>query len=147
MNQRYDVTHYWCVYIFSLHPFLIRIVGGGVHTGSTRHVGHWIAYCTCPRWLWWGRIFGGIKIDRGKPKYSEKTCPRATLSTTIPTWPDWGSNTDRRGGKPATNRLSYGAACLLSFKQLHPVPEDGDFVTWERGSNKIMEKSVQWESS
>jgi hypothetical protein len=29
---------------------------------------------------------------QGKPKFSEKTCP------------------GRRGGKPATNRLSYGAA-------------------------------------
>jgi hypothetical protein len=27
------------------------------------------------------------EIDRGKPKYSEKTCPSATLSTTNPTWP------------------------------------------------------------
>jgi hypothetical protein len=27
-----------------------------------------------------------------------------------PTWPDPGVNPDRRGGKPATNRLSYGAA-------------------------------------
>jgi hypothetical protein len=27
---------------------LIRIVGGGVQTGSTRHVGHSLAYCTCP---------------------------------------------------------------------------------------------------
>jgi hypothetical protein len=24
------------------------------------------------------------------------------------TWPDLGLNTDSRGGKPATNRLSYG---------------------------------------
>jgi hypothetical protein len=39
----------------------------------------------------------------------EKTCPSATLSTTNATWPDPGSNTGRRGGKPATNRLSYGA--------------------------------------
>jgi hypothetical protein len=31
-----------------------------------------------------------------------------------PTWPDLGLNPDRRrGGKPATNRLSYGAAILL----------------------------------
>jgi hypothetical protein len=30
--------------------------------------------------------------------------------TTNPTWPDPGLNPDRRGGKPATNRLSYGAA-------------------------------------
>jgi hypothetical protein len=28
--------------------FLICIVGGGVQTGSTRHVGHSLAYCTCP---------------------------------------------------------------------------------------------------
>jgi hypothetical protein len=29
-----------------------------------------------------------------------------------PTWPDPGLNPGRRGGKPATNRLNYGAACL-----------------------------------
>jgi hypothetical protein len=45
---------------------------------------------------------------QGKPKYLEKTCPSATLWTTNPTWPDPGSNRDRWGGKPATNRLSYG---------------------------------------
>jgi hypothetical protein len=28
--------------------FLICIVGGGVQTGSPRHVGHLLAYCTCP---------------------------------------------------------------------------------------------------
>jgi hypothetical protein len=33
-----------------------------------------------------------------------------TLSTTNPTLPDPGSNPSRRGGKPATNRLSYGTA-------------------------------------
>jgi hypothetical protein len=26
----------------------ICIVGGGVESGSTRHVGHSLAYCTCP---------------------------------------------------------------------------------------------------
>jgi hypothetical protein len=30
-----------------------------------------------------------------------------------PTWPDPGLNPGRRGGKPATNRLSYGAALTL----------------------------------
>jgi hypothetical protein len=35
---------------------------------------------------------------------------RHTLSTTNPTWLDPGLNPGRRGGKPATNRLSYGAA-------------------------------------
>jgi hypothetical protein len=51
---------------------------------------------------------------QGKRKYSEKTCPSATLSTTNPTWPDPGSNAGRRGGKPATNRFSYGAALRSS---------------------------------
>jgi hypothetical protein len=53
--------------------------------------------------------FGGMNWH-GKPKYSEKTCPGSTSSTTNPTWPDPDSNPGRRGGKPATNRLSYGAA-------------------------------------
>jgi hypothetical protein len=46
----------------------------------------------------------------GKPKYSEKTYPSATLSTTNPTWLDPGSKPGRCNGKLATNRLSYGAA-------------------------------------
>jgi hypothetical protein len=46
----------------------------------------------------------------GEPKYSEKTCPSAALSTTNPTWPDPYSNLGRRGGKPAINCLSYGTA-------------------------------------
>jgi hypothetical protein len=69
---------------------------------------HWMAYCTCPGWLWWWRIWWN-EDWQGKPKYSEKTYPSATLSTTNPTWTDPGSNPDRRGGKPATNPLSYGA--------------------------------------
>jgi hypothetical protein len=81
--------------------FLNSHSGGGVQAGSTRHVGHWMAYCTCPGWrIWWYDDW------HGKPKYSEKTCPSATLSTTNPTWPDPG----RRGEKPATNRMSCGAA-------------------------------------
>jgi hypothetical protein len=39
-----------------------------------------------------------------------KCCPSATLSTTNRPWPYSGSNPDRRGGKPTTNSLSYGAA-------------------------------------
>jgi hypothetical protein len=61
------------------------------------------------RWMWGGRC---NENWQGKPKYSEKICSRATLSTINPTWPDLGSNPGRRGGKPATNSLSYGAACV-----------------------------------
>jgi hypothetical protein len=48
---------------------------------------------------------------QGKPKYSEKTCPSATLSTTKShmTRPGLEPQT-AEGGKPATNRLSYDAA-------------------------------------
>jgi hypothetical protein len=65
------------------------------------------------RWMWngwWNENW------LGKPKYSEKTCPDATLSTTNATWPYLNSNLGRRGGKPATNRLSYGAAVELVKK-------------------------------
>jgi hypothetical protein len=47
---------------------------------------------------------------QGKPKNSEKTCPSAALSITDPMWLDLGSNQGRRGGKPATNLLSYSTA-------------------------------------
>jgi hypothetical protein len=42
---------------------------------------------------WWNENW------QGKPKYSQKTCPSATLSTTNPTWLDVGSNPGRRDGK------------------------------------------------
>jgi hypothetical protein len=54
---------------------------------------------------WWWVWSGRWNDWQGKPKYSEETCLSATLSTTNPTWRD----PDRRGGKPATNRLSYGS--------------------------------------
>jgi hypothetical protein len=55
---------------------------------------------------------------QGKPNYSEKSCPDATLSTTNPTLPDPGLNSGRRGGKPATNRFSYGAALKGDFLEI-----------------------------
>jgi hypothetical protein len=53
-----------------------------------------------------------------EPKCSEKTCPSATLSTTNRKWPDPGPNPGRRGGKPATNRLSYGAAYVHHHRNM-----------------------------
>jgi hypothetical protein len=53
---------------------------------------------------------GGM-IGRG----NRSTCPNAALSTTNPTCcPD--ADSGRRGGKPASNRLSYGMA--LGFTHL-----------------------------
>jgi hypothetical protein len=54
---------------------------------------------------------------KGKPKYWEKTCPSATLSTTNPTWLTLGLNPGRRGGMQATNRLSHGAAQGLHYSK------------------------------
>jgi hypothetical protein len=71
------------------------------------------------------------KLVEWRPKYSEKTCPSATLSTTNPTWPDPGSNPGRRGGKPATNRLSYGAPehyvndIFVSWNRIIQMPTNG----------------------
>jgi hypothetical protein len=68
-----------------------------------------VAHCTCPGWLWGWRIWWNENLQ-GNPKYSEKTYPSATLSTTNPTLRHPGANPDLRCGKPANNRLSYGAA-------------------------------------
>jgi hypothetical protein len=55
----------------------------------------------------------------GETEVLGEILPNATLSTTNPTWPDVGSKPGRRGGKQATNRLSYGTAhvyiCLYAF--------------------------------
>jgi hypothetical protein len=50
---------------------------------------------------------GGINYQ-GKPEYSEKICPSATLSTTNSTGSDLRSNPDRHGNL-LTNRQSYGS--------------------------------------
>jgi hypothetical protein len=78
---------------------------------SPLYCGHFWPVVPAPddRWGWLWNNWWNKDWD-GKPKYSEKTCPSATLPTTNPTWSDPGSNPGRRGGKPATNRLSYGAA-------------------------------------
>jgi hypothetical protein len=48
----------------------------------------------------------------GETEVLGENLPQRPLSTTNPTWADPGSNPGRRGGKSATNRLSYGAALV-----------------------------------
>jgi hypothetical protein len=98
-----------CIY------FLIRLLGGGVQLGPLGTAATDWPIVACPGWLWWWRIWWNVDWQR-KLKYSEKICPSATLSTANTTWPDPGSNPGRRDGKPAANRLSYGAAL---FTYLH----------------------------
>jgi hypothetical protein len=88
---------------------------GWGETESTWYVGHYFVYGTTPddtcRW-WWMWSSRWNENWQGKPKYSEKTYPSATLSTTNLTWPDLGSNHGRHGGKPTTDYLS----CMTALR-------------------------------
>jgi hypothetical protein len=77
-------------------------------TELTWYCGHYWHIVPAPDDRWWSLWSNWWNEDwQGKPKYWEKTCPSATLSTN-PTWLESGSNRGRRGGKPVTNRLSNG---------------------------------------
>jgi hypothetical protein len=70
-----------------------------------------LAYCTTPRWKVMVIVEKLVEWRlAGETDILEENMPRATLSTTNFTWLDPSLNPGRRGGKPATNRLSYGAA-------------------------------------
>jgi hypothetical protein len=66
-------------------------------------------------------------VFAGETEVLGETCPDATLSTTNPTCQTPGSNPGRRGGKPATNRFSYGAACPELSQEIHR-PGNNDLV-------------------
>jgi hypothetical protein len=81
------------------------------------------------RWWVWSSRWN--ENWQGKPKYSDKTRPSATSCTTNPTCPDLGSNPGRRGGKPATNRLSYSTAYSSIYLSIY-------------GSTGLAAFSVSW---
>jgi len=56
------------------------------------------------------RAFGGMILTRVNRITQRRTCPSATLSTTNPSWPGLGLNSDFHGERPATDRLSHGTA-------------------------------------
>jgi hypothetical protein len=79
--------------------------GGWSSTGSTRHCSHQWPIVPTQVIMMMEKL---VEWLAGEPKYSEKTCPSAALSTTNPTCcPD--ANPGHHSGKPATNRLSYSA--------------------------------------
>jgi hypothetical protein len=86
----------------------IRLVRGGVQLGPLGLAATDWPIVACPGRLWWWGIWRN-EDWQGKQKYSDKTHPSATLSTTNPTWPDPGSNPGHHGGMPVINCLSYGA--------------------------------------
>jgi hypothetical protein len=48
-----------------------------------------------------------------------------------PTWKDPSLNPGRRGGKPATNRLSYGAALRMSaLRAGRPLPQEDSWYSF-----------------
>jgi hypothetical protein len=51
----------------------------------------------------------------GETEVLGENLPRRHFVTTNPTWPNPGLNPGRRGGKPATNRFSYGGAPKESY--------------------------------
>jgi hypothetical protein len=65
---------------------------------------------------------GGMRIGRGNQSTRRKPAPVPLCPPQIPH--DLGSNPGRRGGKPATNRLSYGTAYRqCNIKYLHGGPQ------------------------
>jgi hypothetical protein len=53
---------------------------------------------------------GGMKFGRGNRSTRRKPTPAPLCPPQNPTWQTRSRTLDRSGGKPATNRLSYGAA-------------------------------------
>jgi hypothetical protein len=89
--------------------FLICIVGCGVQLGPLGTTAARKPIVPASGDYDDGKI--GEMISRQNRSTSEKTCPSAASSTTNPTCcPD--ANPGRRGGRSASNRLTYGTAKL-----------------------------------
>jgi hypothetical protein len=95
----------------SLYPvaivlFLFNFLGWG-ETKSTWHVDQHLAIVPAPHDDDYGAV-GGMRIGRGNRSTRRKPTPVPLCPPQIPH--DLGSNPGRRGGKSATNCLSYGTA-------------------------------------
>jgi hypothetical protein len=95
--------------------FLIRILGGGVQLGPLGTAATNRPIVPTP-----GDYDDGEFVWnddwQGKPKYSEKTCPSATLYTTNPTCP---ARARTRAAAVGSQRLTAWAHILMSFQLAH----------------------------
>jgi hypothetical protein len=58
---------------------------------------------------------GGMKFGRGNRSTRRKPTPAPICPPQNPTWQTRSRTPDRSGGKPATNRLSYGATSCQEY--------------------------------
>jgi hypothetical protein len=110
------------------HIFLNSDCWGWSPNTSNWHVGHRLAYCTCPGWLWEWRVWWNNDWQ-GKPKYWEKACTSATFLTGIV------------GGGVQLGPLGTAA----TSRPIVPAPDDYDDKTWWnddwKGKPKYLEKT------
>jgi hypothetical protein len=112
------------------------------------YCGHYWSIVPAPDDRWWWLWRNWWNVDwQGKPKYSDKTCPSATLSTTNPTWLEPGLNPGRRGRKPGTNTFNYGAAFSAPFVielnyGIHILYVKHE--RWKFGNSLTYDELIQW---
>jgi hypothetical protein len=75
-----STAQFWALAASMKLSVSFQLLGIGQPAGSARRK----ASANCPGWLWWWSWWNE-RFWKGKPKYSEKTCTDATLSTTNPT--------------------------------------------------------------
>jgi hypothetical protein len=96
------------IYII-IYMFFNSHCEGGVQTECTQHVGHFCPIVPAPGDGEYGE-FDRMKIGKGNRNTLRKPTPAPIYPPQIPLDETIGASPGRRGGKPATNRLSYGAA-------------------------------------
>jgi hypothetical protein len=81
-----------------------------------------LAYWTFPGWLWWWRSWCNEGFWQGKPKYSEKTCPDATLPTTNPTYQ---TRVRTRAAAVGSQRITASAMARTNIHKFTCISPDG----------------------